>query len=1721
VTYDRILERVNERGDSACILVERILCWLSNPHSVLSVRQLCEAIAVEPGSTSLDTRDVVDVQDIFVHCSSLVRLSADGKIVEFAHFTVGEYLREIDSTRRPHLKRYRWDSSSANTYKAETCLTALRFEVLNRDGAYDMPSLLSQLFWFPFLLHAAEGWNHYLERGHSSEALNALTSQLLCTPDQDNFVNWRHLFVLSKTKTRTALWAACQNAFAPALQDGATVLEPSITEDDWNDHQHDWIVAQAIGQSSTELHFAAMFHLNHLIKPLAASMPHINSQSSMGTPLHCALLGVTAVHCALETSLKFQAIKDRTAKHRKGLATAVRSLLDVGADVQIDCRPLARSRSTTAFIAYSVGELETMVAAGAVLDEITADLILKEESLDRFTYLRGMDISKVADSDRFTVVRLLRQLRNPQDGLISSIPANTAASIFTDGQQKLIDKYQEALDHACRNDDLETSEWIFEGSGSQVDQVFKGNTFLHIASEDSSLAIVEYLLGKGADVNKLNGDASTALGCLLSVDNFDRCSLRVLNTLLAAGASVREVACAAGHSLIVWADLQLQRDEDGDSHTEVLGEAVQALLSYGADPLSQDQDQDNVWHQLARNTHGHVLAELIMPHLSDTVIRDSIDARNNHAYTPLLLAASYSDRVRMMRLLMSRGADPKARTSRGRTMLDMAMISLRGSDEPFKLAIGVVADEDDVDRVCSNALEAFTRATCRDHHAISSDTPSYLRDALDSIMEHMSIQLLREVVDSKCAVVLVKWLAEYGYHNLERCDACAVRLDCFQIFFQLLYDGKPLDEANFDCFGILADGFRTQSEKVADLGANNAACIKAICNFLELAIPTEVLKGLLEASSFVPTVARLNNLCLLDSLLAAVNDVDLVTNGVSLLAWLCYWAVPESILAKAAARSNKLDDDSGHGFCLIHKPFEAFAQDDITVHEVETVVRVLIESGVNVNAVTTPGRSTALIKSATLPSSATLELLLRNGADVTLCDQVGGNALIEACFSRREDCVRILIERGCPFVYQEKWWHFKGETETYLFGPFQAAAQSGSLEVLHVLFDLSQLDTDRIGRPNAPSPLWLACSLSDNTKSVNFLLEQGLDANYIGPEDGKTPLHLAAMMGNLSNIQVLLQAGANPNALDHGGHSPEMRAIMQGHALAAGMIVEHNTSNTRNTDVIARDTMLPKIPDSQQSLSDKIRDLVSWSEVGILRKLTAHGVDLNLPYQSCHCTPLATAIATGKTSVATYLLSLRTVRIEKVCERHLPEYHSMLASLAAQDGMIEPLQKALELHSPLSAQTWECMLQSAVAAGNAAGLELLLSEQVKPDLTSWCNHSFLVDVHILDDNVWSYEQRYNGTALHTAVAFRQHTSISVLLKHGFDLERLDHDGNTPLHIAAYRGCTRSVGLLHSHGCNLEARSVPMETALQTACRRGELNVVDLLLNLGADFEVVDWSGQDILGSASANGQSHVSLMLIRAGLVPSFRDICDIYRHVYRSVLSLEEVIKTLGKIGSLSHVCNTPTKRDVGMSRAFLMRPFLKRHPPHLLKLGLTAHREGCATPLYTMARSDAVQVVELLQRSGAMLNLEGGTEGTPLMGACKAGRLEVVKYLVRNGAVLSYTKYGAVVSALKKAASFPLILRWLLVGRFTDQRMVTFDGLTNGVAAEADECDDDEDDSADVTLDLIFEEVLEQYLESRNWFIPKRRFVDNGDGAFYRVPIVPSEFGRYRPPGFEILVR
>jgi hypothetical protein len=194
-TYDRILERVLERGESAAALVERTLHWLFEARPMaLSTRQLCEAVSIDIGATSLDSRDLRDIQEILINCSSLVRLSVDGSRLESAHFTVEEYLRSINCVQKPSLSRFLWTATRADTYKSEVCLTALNFDTFDTDLTSDEDLIFAKLRKLPFYIHAVQ-FCCYKNVDYSSPAFMRLTRRLFCSPRRRNFGNWRQLFV--------------------------------------------------------------------------------------------------------------------------------------------------------------------------------------------------------------------------------------------------------------------------------------------------------------------------------------------------------------------------------------------------------------------------------------------------------------------------------------------------------------------------------------------------------------------------------------------------------------------------------------------------------------------------------------------------------------------------------------------------------------------------------------------------------------------------------------------------------------------------------------------------------------------------------------------------------------------------------------------------------------------------------------------------------------------------------------------------------------------------------------------------------------------------------------------------------------------------------------------------------------------------------------------------------------------------------------------------------------------------------------------------------------------------------------------------------------------------------------------------------------------------------------------------------------------------------------
>ena len=70
--YDRTIDRIKSQGTDCWDLARQVLLWLSNSLEPLSIGALQEAVAVEPGMTSIGIRDLDDIESLISACAGLV-----------------------------------------------------------------------------------------------------------------------------------------------------------------------------------------------------------------------------------------------------------------------------------------------------------------------------------------------------------------------------------------------------------------------------------------------------------------------------------------------------------------------------------------------------------------------------------------------------------------------------------------------------------------------------------------------------------------------------------------------------------------------------------------------------------------------------------------------------------------------------------------------------------------------------------------------------------------------------------------------------------------------------------------------------------------------------------------------------------------------------------------------------------------------------------------------------------------------------------------------------------------------------------------------------------------------------------------------------------------------------------------------------------------------------------------------------------------------------------------------------------------------------------------------------------------------------------------------------------------------------------------------------------------------------------------------------------------
>lgn len=100
-------------------------------------------------------------------------------------------------------------------------------------------------------------------------------------------------------------------------------------------------------------------------------------------------------------------------------------------------------------------------------------------------------------------------------------------------------------------------------------------------------------------------------------------------------------------------------------------------------------------------------------------------------------------------------------------------------------------------------------------------------------------------------------------------------------------------------------------------------------------------------------------------------------------------------------------------------------------------------------------------------------------------------------------------------------------------------------------------------------------------------------------------------------------------------------------------------------------------------------------------------------------------------------------------------------------------------------------------------------------------------------------------------------------------------------------------------------------------------------------------------------------------------------------------------------------------------------------------------STPLYRAAIVGQQEVARILMHFGASVNVDGGLLGTPLMATAAYGWFRIVKDFVNAGATLSCfsTQDNQFHCTIDLATHFPEIQRWLLVGRWSERRFITYE--------------------------------------------------------------------------------
>uniref|UniRef100_A0A8C5I4X3 Ankyrin-2-like n=1 Tax=Gouania willdenowi TaxID=441366 RepID=A0A8C5I4X3_GOUWI len=634
---------------------------------------------------------------------------------------------------------------------------------------------------------------------------------------------------------------------------------------------------------------------------------------------------------------------------------------------------------------------------------------------------------------------------------------------------------------------------------------------------------------------------------------------------------------------------------------------------------------------------------------------------------------------------------------------------------------------------------------------------------------------------------------------------------------------------------------------------------------------------------------------------------------------------------------------------------------------------------------------------------------LKNGVDISTCNQNGLNALHLAAKEGHTELVEELLQRGADVDSSTK----KGNTALHI------AALAGQKEV------------------------------------VRLLVKRGADVNAQS-QNGFTPLYMAAQENHLDVVKYMLENDGNQSIATEDGFTPLAIALQQGHNSIVSLLLEHDTKGkvrlpalhiaARKDDTKSAALLLQNDHNADVQSKSGFTPLhiaAHYGNVNVSTLLLNRGAAVDFTARN-GITPLHVASKRGNTNMVALLLD-RGGQIDAKTRDGLTPLHC-----AARSGHEQAVEILLERGAPILARTKNGLspLHMSAQGDHVECVKHLLQHKAPVDdvtldyltalhVAAHCGH-YRVTKLLLDKKANPNARALNGfTPLHIACKKNRVKVMELLVKYGASIQAITESGLTPIHVAAFMGHLNIVLLLLQNGASPDVCNIRGETALHMAARAGQMEVVRCLLRNGALVDAMAREEQTPLHIASRLGKTDIVQLLLQHMAHP---DASTTNGYTPLHISAREGQVETAAVLLEAGASHSVATKKgftplhvaakygSLDVAKLLLQR---QAFPDDAGKNGLT--------PLHVSSHYDNQEVAMLLLDKGASphatakvrpINMQIFTlichlvvtslkifiilsmfqlGYTPLIVACHYGNVKMVNFLLQHGAnVNAKTKNG-----------------------------------------------------------------------------------------------------------------